>query len=91
MAKKRKVQQETVVVELTEEERSERAFTLAEKSSQLLKVKTAKTAAAKDFTAQIKELEESIRELADAFSTGRERRPAQVDWTEDNGQVLAMQ
>lgn len=82
-------QQETILVELTDKERAERAFELAGASKQVLELEADRTAYVREKNAKIKELKKRIRELADAYDTGKERRPAQMKLTgTDNADVV---
>lgn len=70
---------ETVLVELTDEERAERAFELAENAKAVLAIEEKRTAFNKEINTKLKALKTRIRECADAYDSGVERRPAQQE------------
>lgn len=76
---------ETILVDLTPEERQARAFSLAEVAKNILDLEAERTEVAKDFNARLKKLKKQQRDLIEAVNTGAERRPRQLELVEDGG------
>ena len=60
-------------------ERAQRAFDLARVTQDLLDVRAERTAANRAFNERIKKLEKQVKDLAVAYTSGQERRPAQQE------------
>ena len=76
---KKTLQEETVLVELSEEDRAQRAFELVELTDKIRVLKEQKSAAMAAFNEEIKVLEGKALRLTDACITGQERQTAQTD------------
>ncbi len=86
----KKPQEEMVLVDLSDEERAQRAFELAEVSRDLRLLKEEKAEYNRRMKAQIDDLEKRSVDLAEACMTGTERRPAQIDAFPANGRDFTL-
>lgn len=71
-------------VDLTREERHERAMELSEKIAESRALEARRKAAAADFKAQDQEIRARADELSEAVKSGRESRPVECRWVRND-------